>query len=269
LADALIIRRAMRPVIGASKMAMAIHPGQVDIRLPSQGLPTEIAPLVTAVNQALDRLEDGFRRQREFTADVAHDLRTPLAILRLRLDSLGDRPELDQLRADIDAMSRLVEQLLAMAELETFTVLPDERTDLRSLALEVASFLAPAAIAAGKEVSLSAGEAPIWVHGNSESLFRALRNLVENALAHSPPRGVVTIEVTPEGLLRVSDEGPGVPEDERKLIFQRSKPLDSRAHGGGLGLSIVARIVETHGGSIDVQSAQGGGACFVIRVRPY
>ncbi|MBV8472016.1 MAG: HAMP domain-containing histidine kinase [Hyphomicrobiales bacterium] len=266
--DAFIVRRALRPVIAASTQANSIHPSQIDIRLPVRGLPTEVAPLVTAMNQALDRLAAGFRLQREFVADVAHELRTPLAVLRLRADKVEDRAIADGLRADIDAMSRLVEQLLAHAEFEAFVLPPDARADLRAVALDVASFMAPSAIAAGKQVAVSVGEAPVWVHGHAESLFRALRNLVENGIAHSPPRGVVTIEVESDGVMRVSDEGPGVPVSDREVIFQRSWRRDRRKPGAGLGLSIVASIIQRHDGAIDVGSAKSGGVCFTLRLRP-
>ncbi len=268
LADILIVRRALLPVLAASKHAGSIHPNRIDVRLPTTGLPDEVVPLVTAMNQALDRIEAGFRTQRDFTADVAHELRTPLAILRLRVDGLADVNAASLLRADIDAMSRMVEQLLALTELETFTLAPTDRADLRAVGLEVAGFMAPAAISSGKQVAVSVGDAPIWVHGEAEALFRALRNLVENGLAHSPASGVVSIDITP-GIARISDQGPGVPESEHELILQRFWRRDRRSLGSGLGLNIVARIVHAHGGELTIETAPGGGACFVLKLRPW
>ena len=267
--DVLIVQRALAPVREASRQAAAIDPVRLDVRLPVQGLPSEIMPLVKAMNRALDRLEVGFRIQREFTADAAHELRTPLAILRLRADALTDKAAAGALRADIDAMSRTVEQLLAIAELETFTLSPDDRADLREVGMDVASIMAPLAIAAGKQLELAVEDAPVWVRGQPEVLVRAVRNLVENGIAHSPVGGSVMVTVTAPGIVSVSDNGPGISERERALVFQRFWRRERQtANSGGLGLSIVQQIARAHGGSIEIKSAAGGGAHFEMRLRP-
>jgi signal transduction histidine kinase len=268
-ADVLIVQRALAPVREASRRAEAIDPARIDVRLPTQGLPSEVRPLVVAMNRALDRLAAGFRIQRDFTADAAHELRTPLAILRLRADTLADRAAARVIRADVDAMSRLVDQLLAIAELETFALAAGDVADLRAVGLEVSSFMAPLAIAAGKQLELAVGEAPVWVFGRAEVLVRAVRNLVENAIAHAPVGSAVTVTVEPDGVVSVSDDGPGVAEHERGLVFQRFWRRERQTtKGGGLGLSIVERIVRSHGGAIEVAAAASGGARFIIRLRP-
>ncbi len=128
--DVAIIRRALRPVVAASRLAEHIGPLHTELRLPEDGMPREVQPLVRAVNQALDRLEEGFRGQREFTADAAHELRTPLAILRMQIDMIGDRELAQSLRNDVENMSRLVNQLLEMAEIDTFVIGTSETADL-------------------------------------------------------------------------------------------------------------------------------------------
>lgn len=268
-ADILIVQHALAPLREASRRAAAIDPARLDVRLPVQGLPSEIMPLVVAMNRALDRLEAGFRIQRDFAADAAHELRTPLAILRLRADGLADRVAARTLRIDIDAMGRLVEQLLAIAELETFALSPNDRADLRAVSLEVSGVMAPLAIAAGKQLELDVDDAPIWVRGQAEVLLRAVRNLVENAIAHTPVGGSVTIAVTPDGAVSVSDDGPGISERERELVFQRFWRRERQTpRSGGLGLSIVQQIVQAHGGAIEVGSTPQGGARFEMRLRP-
>jgi signal transduction histidine kinase len=263
--DIVIVRRAMRPVLQASDTAATIGPARTEVRLPTQGMPREILPLVNAVNQALDRLDRGFRTQREFTADAAHELRTPLAILRARIDTLEDKSVRDALRQDIAGMSRIVSQLLDIAELESFVVDPQERADLRSIAAEVAAFIAPLAVAQGKSIALTGASQPVWIRGNPETLFQAIRNLAENALNHTPAGSSVEIDVDESGVLRVLDDGPGVPEGERELIFRRFWRRDRRRPGNaGLGLSIVSRIVEAHAGSIAVENRSGGGAVFSL-----
>lgn len=265
MTDIFIFRRALRPVLQASETAQTIGPARTDVRLPTRNLPREILPLVNAVNQALDRLEQGFRVQRDFTADAAHELRTPLAILRARIDTLENRAMGEALRRDIDGMSRIVSQLLDIAELESFVVDPAERADLHSVAADVAAFIAPLAVAQGKSVALTGVNSPVWIRGNAETLFQAIRNLAENAIGHTQAGTTVEIEVTESGMVLVLDCGPGVPESERELIFRRFWRRDRLRHGhAGLGLSIVSRIVEAHSGAIAVTNRNGGGAVFSL-----
>jgi len=264
--DIVIFRRALRPLLNASELAKKINPRRTDIRLPIEQMPKEILPLVQAVNQALDRLEAGFRVQREFTADAAHELRTPLTILRSRVDTLADRGTSKALHKDIEGMARVVNQLLDIAELETLSIDPLEKADLHAICAEVAEFAAPLALAQGKNIALSESDAAVWVNGNPEMLSRAIRNLVENAINYSPPGTTVEIVVEDRGTVRVLDEGPGIKEDERDLIFQRFWRRDRRrTEGAGLGLSIVRRIADTHAATISVENRPTGGATFSLR----
>ena len=129
--DIAIFRRALLPLRQASEIAQHIGPTRTDVRLPLDAIPNEVRPLVLAINQALDRLDRGFQAQREFTGDAAHELRTPLSILRTRVDTLEDQRIAKALRQDIEAMSRIVGQLLDIAELDAFTVDPRETADAR------------------------------------------------------------------------------------------------------------------------------------------
>jgi len=263
--DIVIFRRALRPLLNASEMAKKINPNRTDVRLPPEEIPKEILPLVQAVNQALDRLEAGFRMQREFTADAAHELRTPLTILRSRVDTLADRGVSKALHQDIEGMARIISQLLDIAELESFSIDPHEKADLRTICAEVAEFAAPLALAKGKNIALSGSDASVWVNGNPEMLSRAIRNLVENAINYAPPATTVEIVVEGSGMVRVLDEGPGIKEDERELIFQRFWRRDRRRTGSaGLGLSIVQRIADTHAATISVENRPTGGANFSL-----
>ena len=265
--DFFIVRRALRPVSEASDMARAIGPSSLQVRLPTDQLPDEIAPLARAVNQALDRLEHGFKVQREFTADAAHELRTPLSILRARLAGIRDVDLRRELEADSDRMARIVGQLLDVAELESFVPDPSKATDLQALGAEMVEYMAPMALARGRRLALTGASRPVWVQGDNEVLFQAVRNLVENALAHTPSGATVEVKVEAQGLLRVLDRGPGVPAAERELVFQRFWRRDrSKSGGAGLGLSIVKRIVEAHGGDVSVQGRSGGGSAFIIRL---
>ena len=263
--DVAIIRRAMHPVVAASRFAERISPRRTDLRLPETDLPLELRPLVHAVNQALDRLDEGFRNQREFTADAAHELRTPLTILRTQIDMIADSELAQSLRHDVENMSRLVNQLLEMAELETFEIDSGETADLVAVAAEVAAFLAPLALANDKRLAVTGVRGPVRVHGNPDMLGRAVRNLVENALVHTPRETTVEIAVDGRGTIVVSDRGPGVPATDREQIFRRFWRRDRRRQGSaGLGLSIVASIAELHGAQVAVTDRPGGGASFTL-----
>jgi signal transduction histidine kinase len=264
--DVWIFRGAMQPIVAASKRAAQIGPGNTGLRLPEASLPREVLPLVRAVNQALDRLDAGFRSQREFTADAAHELRTPLAILSMQIDTIDDRELAAALRHDVDNMIRLVNQLLEFAELDSLVVDKDERAELGVVAAEVVAGIAPLALSQAKTVALMPADRMVWVPGEPYTLGRALRNLVDNALTHTAPGTTVEIVVDEAGALHVMDRGPGVPPDERSRIFRRFWRRDRRHPGhAGLGLAIVVRIAEMHGASVAVDDRPGGGAVFSLR----
>ena len=265
-ADLVIFRLAIRPLHKASDRAKHISPTRLDVRLPTDDMPPEILPLVEAVNQALDRLELGFRSHREFAADAAHELRTPLAILRTRIETLPHSEASRALGRDVENMSRVVSQLLDATELETAVVDPDSIADLHGVCIEVAEFIAPLALKRGKSIELTCPDEPILVKGNAEMIRRATRNLVENALHHTPEGTAIEIIVGQDGSISVVDNGDGVPPENRESIFKRFWRRSTRASGGaGLGLSIVKKIVEAHHGSIVVEDGPGGGARFIMR----
>jgi signal transduction histidine kinase len=185
--------------------------------------------------------------------------------LHSRIDALADGGISKALHKDIEGMARIVSQLLDIAELETFSIDPMEKADLRAICAEIAEFAAPLALAQGKNIALSGSRAPVWVHGNGEMLSRAVRNLVENAINHSPAGATVEIVVEDSGTVRILDEGPGIKEHERELIFRRFWRRDRRRAGGaGLGLSIVQRIADTHAATITVENRSTGGAKFSL-----
>jgi signal transduction histidine kinase len=265
--DIVVIRRALRPVVRASRIASAIDPKRTDLRLPLAGLPRELLPLIVAVNEALDRLEKGMKLQQEFTADAAHELRTPLAVLRARVDSfpadsLPGRKGLAALKADIDVMSHVVSQLLEIAELENAGFKVDDRVDLYAVAADVVSMIASVAISQGKEVALTGG--PVLVRGNAAMIFRAIRNLVDNAVKHTESGSEVIVDVQGDGTVRVLDKGPGIPHADRALMVRRFWRARRDQEGAGLGLSIVSRIAELHGAKLGISDRDGGGAVFSL-----
>ncbi len=261
----LTVRGTLKPLRDLSALAGTIGPQNTTIRLPLKNIPREVTPLVRAVNQALDRLEDGYRQQKEFTADAAHELRTPLAVLSAHIDILTDRQVAASLRRDLQGMTHLVEQLLRIARTETLVLAPDEHTDLTELAQDAAAWLAPMAIAAKRMIEIDAPDDPVIIHGQRDALFHALRNLLDNALRHTPPDTTITITVQNQPpRLMVRDHGPGVPLPWRGQIFQRFWRGERQGSGTGLGLAIVQRTMRAHGGRVCVDDAPGGGALFTL-----
>jgi signal transduction histidine kinase len=264
-----IMRRAIEPIRLASRRAAEIGPRASGVRLPTSGMPAEILPLVLATNDAFDRLDRALDAQRRFTADAAHELLTPLAVLRAQIDTLDTSSIAEPLRDDVDAMTDMVSQLLYLSELESHgeAVGGEERADLHGVAIDVISMLAPLAIRDGKQLALTGAAGPILVKGSAPALSRALRNLIENALDHTPTNTTVGVDLGADGSIRVSDQGQGVPPDERDAVFQRFwRGAGRKGPGSGLGLSIVKRIVENIGGEIWIEEAPGGGACFAVQL---
>jgi signal transduction histidine kinase len=261
----LTIRGTLKPLRALSRMAEGIGPCTTELRLPYKDVPREVMPLVHAVNNALDRLEDGFRQQRDFTADAAHELRTPLAVLGAHIDTLPDRATAVALRRDLDGMTHLVEQLLRIARAEALVVRPSDHANLADLARDVAAYLAPMAIRADRMIEVDAPDEAVMVHGQTDALFHAVRNLVDNGLRHTPAGTSVILTVLAEPpTLLVRDHGPGIPPELRSVVFQRFWRAERQTTGTGLGLAIVQRTMHAHGGSVGIEDAEDGGAQFRI-----
>jgi signal transduction histidine kinase len=258
------VRKSLAPLHELSALAMRIDPGNSELRLPRRGVPDEILPLVGAVNSALDRLDDGLRKQREFNANAAHQLRTPLAVLAANIDTMSDAAAAAKLRYDVDLMSRIVTQLLLVAKLETLNVPLDERVDLRQVAHDVAENLGPLAVSTGKTMEIDEPAAPVVIRGNRFAVTVALGNLIENALSHTPTGGLVRVTVTSAPALEVTDSGPGIPAEMREKVFERFWKGENSKEGAGLGLSIVRRVMTALDGSVSVADAPEGGARFTL-----
>lgn len=217
-----------------------------------------------ARERSLQRAEE---ERLSFAADAAHELRTPLAILRAHIDSLDINETTRQLRADVDQIARIVEQVLAKSRIEAIDVKPDETADLSRLCQDMAAYIAPLVIKEGRTIEVLGAERPFIINANAFAVEQALRNLLENAIKYSSRGSLITIELVrlvDEHQLRVIDRGRGVPPEVRELIFERFRRADRRSSGSGLGLSIVRRVADAHGGRVSVEDAPEGGAIFTL-----
>ena len=247
-----VIRQAFVPLEEAARQIEAARGHERGFRIDTSRLPAEALPFTDAVNDLLARLDNAAARQEAFAADVAHELRTPLAVLSLELDRLGDA-EATRLKDDIAAMRRLIDQLMLLAQIDAATAaqIAPEVVPLTAVATDVVSLLAPGVIAAGKTITLeAAAEAPL-VRGRREAVAAALRNLIENAVRATPADGAVEVHVGPGPSIRVRDEGPGLSADRLlDLVRRHSRADHASKDGAGLGLAIVERIMAAHGGAL-------------------
>lgn len=261
----IVTRIALRPLRKAAQQAELIAPGNVGLRLSEAAMPDEVLILVRAINQSLARLQQGYLVLEQFVGDVAHEMRTPLAIMKTRMALAGDmvaRP----ITEDLSRMERLVEQLLDRVRLGGLHVEADDIVDLSTVAREVTTMLGPAAITRGLSMELLGAEQPVLVAGLRDYLCRALRNLIENALMHAPAGTTITVSVGADGSLSVRDHGSGFGSD--LLVpgaIQGREFRSGREDGIGLGLSIVERTMTAHGGQLTLGNALDGGAVATMR----
>jgi signal transduction histidine kinase len=267
--SAFTVRRSLAPLDELATLATKIDPGHSTLRLRAAGIPTEILPLVSSFNNVLDRLDEGLRQQREFNANAAHQLRTPLAVLGANIDTMTDGAVAAKLRYDVEVMSRIVHQLLLVARLETLNIRLDEKVDLCLTARQAAENLGPIAISMNKTLEVDEPSVPVFIRGNEFVVGIAISNLIENALNHSPPGEAVRIRVTPNPTVEIHDSGPGVPPEFREKIFERFWRGEASKEGAGLGLAIVRRIMHALNGIVSVADAQEGGAQFTLQFPPW
>jgi len=268
--NALLLLMALRPIQRAAREAGRIGRGGSQ-RLSEADIPEEIRPLIAAVNGGLDRLDEALAWHRAFSEEVAHELRTPLALMQAELDLLEPGPARDRLQRDVEGLAQLVSDLLEAAEATRELPVGDTVIDLAALARETAERLAPVAARARQRVVPPPEHAPLLVRGNRDAIGRAIRNLIENALSHSRAGAPVEVLLPPappgEVHVAVADHGQGVPEADRQKVFRRHwRAGDTHRRGLGLGLSIVERIVRAHGGRVEVDDTPGGGALFTIKL---
>jgi len=286
----LALARGIQPLHRLEERIRARDPDDLS-PLDHRAVPLEVAPLVDSVNDLLRRLQDSLATQKRFLADAAHQLKTPLAGLRMQADlAQRENTSTEELKRSLQQIGRAsvrathtVNQLLALARAEAGgAVLARQPVDLARLVREAVRDSVPRALEKSIDLGYEGAQpadAGVWVDGNPTLLKELARNLLDNAIAYTPSSserpGVVTARVLadPFGhvvLLQVDDSGPGVPEAERELVFRPFyRALGTDADGSGLGLPIVLEIARQHGAEVRLDDAHPGqnppGACFSVR----
>lgn len=270
----ILVGRALRPVESIRRQVAAISESALDRRVPEPAVHDEVGRLARTMNAMLERLQRSAERQRRFVSDASHELRSPLASTRATLEVAMTHPETTTLEAtaadalaEPERMERLITDLLFLARGDEGLMTTPGPVDVDDLVgAEVARVRSRGRVAVDAS-GMSAGR--VW--GVAGHLEQAVRNLLENAERHA--RSAVSVSLSNNGaalLLVVTDDGPGVPLEDRERIFDRFVRLDEArtrdAGGAGLGLAITREIVVAHGGEVGVDDAPGGGARFVVRL---
>ncbi|MFA5119728.1 sensor histidine kinase [Zavarzinia sp.] len=261
----LAVRQATTPIAETVQALRHLDPTRGETRLDVQAVPREIRPLVTAVNDAMARSAAAFDHERRFLADAAHELKTPVAVLRARIDGMTPGETRDRLAADVDRVGRLIERLLSSARFDSGAI-RRQLFDLAMTTRSVVAELAPMVIAAGREIAYDGTDGALPFGGDEAGIAEALRNMISNALRFAPVGS--TIEIALESgvdtvVLEVRDRGPGLPTGQPDDLFS---PFVTTAPSGsghaGLGLATVAAVARRHNGRCDALNREGGGAIF-------
>jgi two-component system heavy metal sensor histidine kinase CusS len=277
-----IARHGIRPVEDIAAMARRITSTNLRERIGAEGYPLELASLAGTFNEMLDRLEESFERISRFSADIAHDLRTPVNIIRGEAEVALARARTvheyrDVLESSLEEtvrLSDLIGDLLFLARAESpITHVQRQKVDVGELLGTVREYYDATAWNAGVSLVTSNGNDPVTAELDRSLMLRAVSNLVSNAIAHTPAGGSVTLATATEGTgirIEVSDTGSGIPAEALPRVFDRFFRVDpsrSKTSGGtGLGLAIVQSIMTLHGGSAEITSQLGSGTRVWLRM---
>lgn len=241
------LRHTLRPLRELSESASAISPRSLEARLQNDNVPTEIAPLVNSFNQALDRLEHGYRLQQVFLSTAAHELKTPLSLIRAQLELMPESDERNWLLNDVQYMSHQVQQLLLLAEASEPQNYKFTTVDLEQEVADTVAYMERMAEAANVKLNLVFYSGDITLRADKGALFTLLKNLLENAIQHAPPGGQVWVDVFSDKM-GVWDWGQGIDEADLPRLFDRFWRGEHRRDiGAGLGLTICREIALAHG----------------------
>jgi signal transduction histidine kinase len=250
--------RVLRPLREASRAAARITPRNLTTRLSTARIPSDIKPLIDAFNDALDRLEKGFAVQQQFLASAAHELQTPLTLIRGQIELQPEMEGKDLLFREIDLMSRQVRQLLHLAEVSEAQNFSFADVEVVDVAQDVIAYLARKADAKRVKLYLDASASASTVWADRSALFILLKNILENAINASPPNGTILLIVDASSAL-IEDEGGGIRQEHLPFLFKRFWRAPGVKHeGAGLGLAICKEIASAHAWHLTVSRVVSG-----------
>ena len=261
----LVVRGGLAPLRTASATIGKIDANNLDQRLQTDDVPSELTPFVDAVNSAFERVRQGVARQKRFTANSAHELRTPIAILRGRVDKLEDSTSKHDIERDVKRIQTILEQLLVLAQIEEKEggLTPPE-IDLRETLLDATADYMPLALSAERHIAFDAPQKPVVTPAYPWAVESVAMNLIENAVRAEPKGGTVVVRLTEDALIEVVDHGEGVAKEHREMIFEPFWRKSEMTPGTGLGLAIAKELIAKLNGRIWVEDTPGGGATFKI-----
>jgi signal transduction histidine kinase len=252
------VHRLLKPLREASRAAALITPRNLKTRLSLEGIPSEIKPLINAFNETLGRLENGFAVQQQFLASAAHELQTPLTLIRGQIELQPEMEDKELLFREIDLMARQVRQLLHLAEVSESQNFSFGQVNSVDVAQDVVAYLAPKADRRQVKLQLEAPVAPPSIWADRSALFILLKNIVENAINVSPPNSAVLL-IVDNASIQVRDEGPGISPEYLPFLFKRFwRAPDARHDGAGLGLAICKEIAIAHEWRLTVSNLISG-----------
>jgi signal transduction histidine kinase len=257
-----LLTRALKPVISDAAAIRAERPGS---RLRENKVPRELLPLVKGFNSALERLDQELVRRRRFIADVAHELRTPLSIISLQVESLPQTATKDNMRRVVTRLSHLAAQMLDVERL-SLSANNKSNVDVVALTRDVIADTALMVTAGGYGLSLAAPSTPVITLGDPQAVARAIYNLIGNAVAHGGGKGEIQVIIDERGTLDVIDEGPGVAPSVRPNLFEPFSRARWDRDGCGLGLHLTREILRAHGGDAVLLPSDRGAAFRLIFV---
>lgn len=257
------VYRVLKPLRAVSNAAASITPRNLTTRLSLRGIPSEIKPLINAFNDALARLENGFAVQQQFLASAAHELQTPLTLIRGQIELQPGIDDKESLFREIDLMARQVRQLLHLAEVSESQNYTFEAVNCAEVAQDVVSYLERKADQKHVEIRLDVAIAPPSIWADRSALFILLKNIVENAINVSPPNSAVSL-IVDNVSIQVRDEGPGIKQEYLPFLFKRFwRAPDTTHDGAGLGLAICKEIAVAHEWRLTVSSLLSG-TSFIV-----
>ena len=236
--------------------------GSIDER----GLPSEILKVVRDINLVLKRLDAGFEQTERFFVNAAHELRTPIAVLQVRADTLPQSEDKMHLQRGIKRLTAIANQLLDLEKYRQNKPAP-VTFELTAVAAKVVADLAPIAIAEGYDISFDTEVSEMLLEGEPEAVERALANLLRNAIQYGGKSGDITVLIEGDGSVLISDQGIGIPNTLLHRVFEPFYRVNPHGSGAGLGLRMVTEIIERHNGFIEVESTLGQGSVFAVRWR--